>query len=78
MFICGHCDAKVSGIRDHIRAAHGFQFYEMGPDVRYYGYEWLKEKDWLDEHQIHPEWDEIIEKGKLRNAVYKRRRQSKV
>lgn len=34
---CGHCQKQVRGIRDHIRMKHGFPFYTMGPDFRYYG-----------------------------------------
>jgi hypothetical protein len=37
MAICGHCNKEVGGIRDHIKDKHGFPFYTMGPDFRYYG-----------------------------------------
>ena len=78
MATCGHCDQKVSGIKDHIRAAHGYMFYKMGPDSRYYGYEYLKEKGLLKPEEFVPEWDHVLEKGRIRNAVHNRRRQSKV
>lgn len=72
MVQCGHCNKDgIRGIKDHIKSKHGYMFYEMGPDFRYYGYEWLKEKDWLDPHQIHPAWEEVIDKEKLKNAVHR-------
>lgn len=74
MATCGHCDKNVGGMRDHIHAKHGYMFYEMGPDFRYYGYEWLKERDWLDPHQIHPEWDKKIQQEK-EDAIYRAKRQ---
>lgn len=37
MAICGHCNKKVKGIRDHIKAKHGFPFYCEAPDLKCYG-----------------------------------------
>jgi hypothetical protein len=39
---CGHCGKIVRGIRDHIRDQHGDTYYDQGPDLKYYGYRWLK------------------------------------
>lgn len=61
---CGHCDKKVGGIRNHIRDARRHMFYAMGSDFRYYGYEWLKERDWLDPLQINLEWEKLTQQEK--------------
>lgn len=54
---CGHCGKHVKGIRDHIKAVHGEEYYSMGPDFRYYGYQWLVERNFIDRN---PAWDTIL------------------
>lgn len=61
MAICGHCNAKVKGIRDHIKDKHGEPFYEMGPDFCYYGYWHLRSID-IGLVIDRPHWNVVYEK----------------
>ena len=71
---CGHCSKTVRGIKDHIHAKHGYLFYEMGPDFRYYGYEFLRDNDLLPQNSIKPHWDKIIEERRVEDALHRTKR----
>jgi hypothetical protein len=67
MTTCGHCDRKVSGIKDHICNAHGYRFFKEWSDFKYYGYEFLREKNMLQPNEKVAKWDSILDRGNTRS-----------